>query len=109
MNNTHVVLRRVKDADGLRLLEASVTVEGDVRIEGCEFGDGVERVFGVQEYEWAWTIPAASMPALLRALGAADNVLSALAERFSGDNAASLGSFLETNGIPTDRWSRLGD
>jgi len=109
MNTTHVVLRRVKDADGSRLLEASLTVEGDVLIEGSDFGAGVERAFGVREYEWAWTIPASSIPALLRALGATDNVLAALAERFSGENAALLGSFLESNAIPTDRWSRLGD
>jgi hypothetical protein len=32
MNPTHVVLRQVKDADGL-LLEASITIEGDVLIE----------------------------------------------------------------------------
>ena len=109
MNTTHIILRRVENADGSRLLEASVTVEGDVLIQGRDFGDGVERVFGVREYEWAWTIPAASVPALLRALGTADHVLSALKERFSGENAALLGSFLEANEIPTERWSRLGD
>ena len=109
MNTTHVVLRRVKDADGSRLLEASLTGEGDVLIEGRDFGDGVEWAFGVKEYEWAWTIPTATIPALLRALGAAGNVLSALAERFSGDNAALLGPFLEAHEIPTNHWSRLGD
>jgi len=109
MNTTHVVLRQVKDADGSRLLEASVTANGDVLIEGHDFGDGVERVFGVREYEWAWTIPSASIPSLLHALGATDDVLSALKERFSGDNAPLLGPFLEANEIPTERWSRLGD
>lgn len=109
MNTTHVILRRVEDADGSRLLEASITVEGDVLIQGYDFGDGVERVFGVREYEWAWTIPAATIPALLRALGTTDPVLIALKERFSGDNSALLGPFLDANGIPTDRWSRLGD
>lgn len=109
MNTTHVVLRRVKDDDGSRLLEASLTVEGNVLITGSDFGDGVERLFGAREYEWAWAIPAAAVPALLHALDAADNVLSALEARFSGDNAALLGSFLEAHEIPTDRWSRLGD
>ena len=61
------------------------------------------------EYEWAGTIPAATIPALLRALGTTDPVLIALKERFSGDNSALLGPFLDANGIPTDRWSRLGD
>ena len=109
MNTTHVVLRQIKDADGSRLLEASVTANGDVLIEGHDFGDGVERVFGVREYEWAWTIPSASIPSLLHALGATDNVLFALKEQFSGDNATLLSSFLEANEIPTERWSRLGD
>ena len=109
MNSKHIVLRRVKDADGLRLLEASVTAEGDVLIEGYDLGDGVERALGVREYEWEWRIPATSVPLLLHALGVADHVLSALEARFSGDNAALLDSFLESNGIPTHRWSRLGD
>ena len=86
-----------------------VTVAGDVRIEGSDFGDGVERALGVREYEWAWTIPSATVPALLRALGAASNVLAALEDQFSGDNAALLGPFLEAHEIPTNHWSRLGD
>src|SRR5215207_7862885 len=109
MNRAHVVLRRIKDADGSRLLEASLTNAGDVLIEGWDFGDGVERALGVREYEWAWTIPAASVPALLRALAVTDNVLAALEMRFSGDNAALLDSFLAAHGIPTQRWSRMGD
>jgi hypothetical protein len=109
MTTSHVVLRNVKDADGSRLLQASLTSEGDVVIEGRDFGDGVERVFGVREYEWAWTIPAASVDDLLSALPASGDVLSALRGRFSGENAAELGAFLESHGIATDRWSRLGD
>jgi hypothetical protein len=109
MTSTHVVLRRVTDADGWRLLEASLTTAGDVRIAGSDLGDGVERIFEAREYEWVWTIPATSIPALLRALGTADDVLSALAARFSGDNATLLSAFLASNGIPIDRWSRLGD
>lgn len=109
MNTTHVALRQVKDADGSRLLEASLTSEGDLLIKGHDLGDGVERVFGAKEYEWAWRIPSSTIPALLRALGATDNILAALEDRFSGDNATLLGPFLEANEIPTDRWSRLGD
>jgi hypothetical protein len=66
-------------------IRASVTVEGNLLIEGSDFGDGVERALGVREYEWVWTIPVISIPALLRALGIADDLLSALEERFSGD------------------------
>ena len=109
LTTSHVVLREIRDADGSRRLEAALTPKGDVLIQGRDYGDGVERVFGVREYEWAWTIPAASVPALLQALEATDDVLSAISRRFSGVNAAGLGNFLESNHIATERWSRLGD
>ena len=109
MTTSHVVLRDVKDADGSRLLQASLNSGGDIVVEGWDFGAGVERVFGVHEYEWVWTIPAASVGALLRALQTSGDVLSALKDRFSGENAAELGTFLESHGIVTERWSRVGD
>ena len=110
MTTSHVVLRDVKDADGSRLLQASLTSGGDIVIEGRDYGPGVEQVFGVREYEWVWTIPAASVGDLLRVLPApAGDVLAAFRDRFSGERAADLGTFLESNGIPTERWSRLGD
>ena len=110
MTTLHVILRDVKDADGSRLLQASLTSRGDIVIEGRDYGPGVEQVFGVREYEWVWTIPAASVGDLLHVLpAAADDVLAAFRDRFSGERAADLGTFLESNGIPTERWSRLGD
>ena len=105
----HVVLREIEDADGSRHLEASLTPNGDVIIQGRDYGDGVERIFGVREYEWAWTIRAACVPALLRALEATDDVLSAISAQFSGANAGGLSSFLAANGIATERWARHGD
>ena len=106
---SRIVLRRVHDADGSRLLEASLTATGDLLIEGQDLGDGVERIFGSREYEWAWTISAGDLPALLHALEATGNILSVLGERFSGESAALLGPFLETHNIPHTRWSRVGD
>lgn len=103
------VLRAVEDCDGSRLLTAALTRGGDLVIEGRDFGAGVERIFGVREYEWAWTIPASGVEALRKVLGGADDVLSALGVRFSGEHAGELGGFLEAHGIPTERWSRLGD
>ena len=49
MTTSHVVLRDVKDADGSRLLQASLTSGGDIVIEGRDFGAGVERIFGYRE------------------------------------------------------------
>ena len=110
MTTRHVVLRDFENADGSRRLTAALTAEGDLVIEGRDYGAGVEAVFGVREYEWVWTIPAAGVTALLRALQASsDDVLAALQDRFSGEGAADLGAFLESNGIPAERWSRLGD
>ena len=109
MTTSHVVLRDAQDADGSRLLQASLTSRGDIVIEGRDYGAGVERIFGYSEYEWVWTIPAASVEALRCALPASDDVLSALKDRFGGENDAELGAFLESNEIPTERWSRLGD
>ena len=65
-------------------------------IEGRDYGPGVEQVFGVREYEWVWTIPAASVGDLLRVLpAAAGDVLAAFRDRFSGERVADLGTFLE--------------
>lgn len=110
MKTQHVILREVVDADGSRLLTAKLTAAGEVVIEGRDCGAGVERIFGVREYEWVWTIPADAVAGLRRALQApSDDVLAALRVRFSGENAAEIGTFLESNRIPTERWSRSGD
>jgi hypothetical protein len=46
---------------------------------------------------------------LLRALGSSSDVLSSLSDRFSGDKAAGLKTFLDSHDIPHETWSRLGD
>ena len=103
------MLRDVRDAEGTRHLQASLTPEGDVLIEGQDLGAGVERALGVYEYEWAWTIHAADVPLLLEAIGTTSDVLSALRERFSDDRAAGLMDFLDSHRIPYERWARMGE
>lgn len=106
-----VTLRESTDGGGSRHLWARRTTAGDVVIEGQDVGGGVEEIFGegIREYEWTWTIRAANVPALLGALGAGDDVLTALGRRFSGDRAADLYGFLEDHGVPFEAWSRVGD
>lgn len=103
-----VVLREIQDQDGTRRLSAGLEGDGLV-IRGWDYGDGVERFFGYREYEWVWTVRAQHLPALLSALGAEDDVISALEQRFSGDRSGEIGSFLEEHGIPYESWSRVGD
>ncbi len=109
MKGKSVVLRSIKDARDSRHLEAAITADGDLEIEGQDLGDGVEQVFGVREYEWIWTIRARDLPSLLDAMGSSSDVLAAMSERFSGDNAADLKSFLDSHDVPHEVWSRMGD
>jgi hypothetical protein len=111
MGRHHVVLRQTSDGLGSRHLSARLKRSGDLVIQGKDTGQGVEDVFGegFREYEWAWTIGAGDVPKLAEALGAREDVLGGLEARFSGDRSAELGEFLESCGIPVERWSRMGD
>lgn len=106
-----VTLRDVRDEEGRRFLGASLAADGALTITGLDSGDGVERFFGPgsREYEWVWTIQAQHLPQLALALGAGDDLLAALAARFTGDQTADLQPFLESQGIAYDVWSRVGD
>ncbi len=106
-----VTLRHVVDSDGTRELTVSLNTAGDLVIDGCDRGDGVERIFGQgnREYEWVWTIRAADVPQLAEALGENVPVLTALQRDFSGAAAADLKTFLDERGIRYDAWSRVGD
>ena len=105
MTNKSIVLRH----SGGRFLKASINAKGDLVIEGQDLGAEVEAFFGYSEYEWAWTISAKDCDRLLAALGGESDLLSALGERFSGENAAGLQSFLESEGIEFAAWGRIGD
>ena len=105
MTKKSVVLRN----RGNRHLEASIGANGDLVIKGQDLGPEVESFFGYSEYEWVWTVSAANCDRLLLALGAKTDLLSALGERFSGERAADLQPFLESEGIEYTAWSRVGD
>lgn len=106
----YVTLRDTRDEDGTRHLSARLKGDGALLIEGQDLGPGVERFFGpgLTEYEWVWTIRPSGVRTLKLAL-AADDVLVALRDRFSGDAAANLQTFLDDNGVPYEPWSRVGD
>ena len=105
MTSKSIVLRNSSN----RYLEASINAEGDLVIEGQDLGSEVEGIFGYSEYEWAWTISASDCDRLLVALGAKSDLLSALGERFAGNRASDLQTFLESEGIEFEAWGRIGD
>ena len=76
--------------------------------EGQDLGPSVQAFFGVNEYEWRWVVSAEHIPRLLEALGG-DDVLEAIADRFSGDRAGDVHAFLTSHGVPFATWTRLGD
>jgi hypothetical protein len=111
MTKASVTLRQNRDQLGSRYLGASLAADGTLTIEGQDLGDGVERIFGAgnREYEWVWGIASDGVARLKVALEC-DDVLVALAERFSNDAADELKPFLDDHGIPYKwSWSRIGD
>ena len=104
-----VVLRDERDQNGSRYLSASFSDQGDLVFAGQDLGKAVEEFFGESEYEWFWTVRMAALPALAAALAATlskpDDLLLAVQQRFSGNNAAEIGPFLEQHQIPCDKYS----
>ena len=111
MTNRTVTLHHRDDLLGSQYLGASISDDGTLTIEGQEIGDSVERFFGTgyHEYEWTWTIESKDIAQLKSALDSVDDVLVALAKRFSNDAAVELQPFLDKHGIPYECWSRIGD
>ncbi len=104
-----IVLCDLRDEGGTQHLEATLKTSGELVVAGQDLGPGVSEVFGVSEYEWAWTISPAECKKLHAALGTESDLMSALGEQFSGERASRLRPFLDSHGIEYKSWSRLGD
>ena len=107
-----VVLQADVAADGSRNL--SVEREGDdVVIRGHDLGLVVTRAFGpgTSEYEWAWRIPAASLPALLVALDGqpGDDPVDVVCRWSVAHPGQDPGSVLKRADVPLEFWNRVGD
>lgn len=67
--------------------------------------------WGVSEYEYALTVPAAAIPTIVAALGGGegDDVLDLLAQH--GEEIVAHGErrWLTTLGVEPELWSRMGD
>ena len=109
--SSRTVLQDFRDELGTQYLSASLASDGTLTIEGQDLGVGVEQTFGTgnREYEWALTIESKDVAQLKSALESGDDVLIALAERFSNDAAAGLQPFIDEHDIHYEFWSRSGD
>jgi hypothetical protein len=104
-----VLLRQIRDKDGSQTLHASLAENGDLVLEGQDLGDGVERIFGAREYEYALTVRAAAVPALRQALGVEGDLLHALQAAFTDPAVIGAAAFLNAHSIPYELWTRVGD
>lgn len=108
-----IVLRDLRDAGGVRHLQATRQPNGGILIEGQDLGSGVEQVFGagLTEYEWAWDIEAAAVPAVIVALGGreGDDPLRVLAAWTTAHGGMDPGSHLQERDVPIKFWNRIGD
>ena len=111
-SSDRVVLQADVAEDGSRNL--SVEREGDdVVIRGHDLGPVVTRAFGpgTSEYEWAWRIPAASLPALRAALDGqpGDDPLELVCRWSMAHPGRDPGSALKRADVPLEFWNRMGD
>ena len=108
-----VVLRNLRDARGVRHLQATRQPDGGILIEGQDLGPGVEEVFGqgLTEYEWTWEIKAADVPAVVGVLDGreGDDPLVLLAAWAAAHGRIDPGSHLQQAGVQIEFWSRIGD
>ncbi len=107
-----VVLQADVAADGRRNL--SVEREGDdVVIRGHDLGPVVTRAFGpgTSEYEWAWRIRAASLPALLAALDGqpGDDPVDVVCRWSVAHPGQDPGSVLKRADVPLEFWNWVDD
>ncbi len=105
-----VILRDDRDKLGTRQLDATLSADGTLTIEGQDFGDGVEQIFGsgLSQYEWVLTIQSKDIPKLASVLDEGNDVLAALVSRFSNDEAVALQPFLDKHDIQYEFWNWIG-
>jgi hypothetical protein len=99
-----VQLRSDSDGADSRYLWAYCDTEGDLHIDGQDFGPSTRVVSPDGEYEWFQTNPAHDLR-LVRLLGGSPerDILTLLEERFSGSHSDDLERLLRESDIPVTR------
>lgn len=105
-----LVMRDVRDKDGLSWRAVTETADGGLQITGHDLGPGVSNIFGgSSEYEFERRLSPEATAALRELLGVAPDgdLLVAIEDRF--DSTTDLEAFIAAHEIPSEFWSRIGD
>ena len=93
-----------------RHVTAKLTEDGNLVILGQDIGPSVERIFGSDEYEYSYTIPAAYIAAFFELLGARQvtDILGAI-DHFGRRRYSDISDALEVAKaiMPIGFWSRF--
>lgn len=78
--------------------------DGSLRVDGCDSGKLVKKIWGDFDYEYIITVKPSDLPKLLGVLKTTqEDLLAALARKFQGERAfSSLKKQLENAAIPFD-------
>jgi hypothetical protein len=88
--------------DGSRLnLDASLELDGSLRISGHDLGPVTKSITPDGEYEYWYSIAAEDVPALAVALGGqpGGDVIDLLKEDWSGEDSYGLGAAIRSSGV----------
>jgi hypothetical protein len=104
-----VKLRDERDGRDSRSLTANLTSDGSLRIAGHDLGPKTAIVSEENEYEWTYTFPVDSVPALCAALSGADHedILDVLDRGYTGERSYQLERIIQetVDTIPREFWS----
>ncbi|HWJ80603.1 MAG TPA: hypothetical protein VNS55_00080 [Nocardioides sp.] len=106
-DRTTLVLRDLRDGDGLSRRTVTLTAEGGLEIAGHDIDHGADAVYG--EYEFERRVSPADTFAVRELVGVAPDgdLLTAIETRF--DSTIDLEVFLAQHGVKSEFWSRVGD
>lgn len=99
-----VRLRAERDGADSRHLWAYVDADGDLHVDGQDFGPATAAVSDDGEYEWFRVVRAKHVEQLVKLLGgeAGTDVLDLLKERYTGAGSYELERILREGGVPVE-------